>query len=93
MLGASPLTLTFIRSFNELGVIVTVPVAFGRQALMLGDGTMLKVNAVLGWALALAFAWASESERLEAPAACAQEYESAECEHHERQQAQTFEQA
>src|SRR5204862_36507 len=33
------------------------------------DGTMLKVNGVPSWTFALEFAWSSESDRLEAPAA------------------------
>jgi hypothetical protein len=50
--------------------MVTVPAAFDRQELMLADeGTMLKVTGVPSWAFALVFAWSSELERLEAPAA------------------------
>lgn len=50
--------------------MVTVPAAFGKQELMLADeGTMLKVTGVPSWVFALVFAWLSELERLEAPAA------------------------
>ena len=37
-----PLALTVMTSFSELGVIVTLAFALGRQAAIPGDGTILK---------------------------------------------------
>jgi hypothetical protein len=40
-------------SFNEFGVMVTVPLACGKQLVIPGEGIILKVNEVAGLALLL----------------------------------------